>query len=308
MKIHEGIHRDILRLIIWYPVRWLLMIAPLSFGFRLLDAMGNIHHFASRGKKASLLRNLTFVQPARDTEKANEAVLRYFQNHYVDRLCIFLFPRLDAGAADALVEFSGREHLDAALAKGKGVILVHGHFGPVHIPLVVLARYGYRMKQIGLPSDEGLSWIGKNVAFRLRMKYEGMMPAEIIKADSFLRGAFTWLRGNGVIMMTGDGSGTDRHVGRHDAFPFFGHTLQFPMGPALLAGKTDSELLPLFIIPGEKKRYRIVIEPALASANSGPERVRDLTGQFVRRIEQYEGLYPGFMHFLDRFHPGGMLP
>ena len=205
------------------------------------------------------------------------------------------------------MEIRGLEHLDESLKKGKGVILVHGHFGPVHLPLVSLARLGYKMKQIGLPSDEGLSWVGRNVAYRLRLKYEAKIPAEIIKADTFLRSAFRWLNDNGVIMITGDGTGTDKWYGRYETFAFFGYNLMFPLGPSILSEKTGASLIPIFIIPGKDRLFKIIIEQPITSQRPAPEKPFDLTEKFVKRLENYIAYYPGYMHFLDRFYLGGLI-
>lgn len=306
MVVNESLLRDFTRLLVWYPLRWLVIALPARAGILVLRTMGDLHCALAKGRKARLFENLArIVDPATDPlgRRARAAVREYFRNHYIDRLLIFIFPRLGLKEIDRLVEIAGLEHLDRALELGRGAILVHGHFGPVHLPLVVLARLGYRMKQIGLPSDEGLSWIGKNVAFRLRLRYEGLMPAEIIHAESFLRPAFTWLKQNGILMITGDGSGTEKRIGRQLGFPFFRQPVLFPLGPSLLAGKTAAALLPLFITPGARRGYRVVIEAPLVSEKTG-EAAADMTGQFVRRFAARVAEHPGYMHFLDRFAPG----
>ena len=310
MQVRESIFRDVLRLFVWYPLRWVITIIPVKQGIALLSAFGDIHFSLSKGGKTLLLKNLALLQkdkPEGTRASMAAGVREYFRNHYVDRLLIFVFPKFRARDMERLVEMDGLEHLDEALKRGKGVVLVHGHFGPVHLPLVVLARLGYRMKQIGLPSDEGLSWIGRNVAFRLRLRYEAKIPAEIIMADGFLRSAFRWLHDNGVIMITGDGSGTEKRVGRYEIFSFFGRKVLFPLGPAILADKTGASILPMFIVPGERKRYRIVIERPLTSSGKGEESIKAVTGQFIERMEYYVSRFPGWMHFLDRFMVGKMI-
>jgi len=304
MTIEEGVFRDILRLFVWFPLRWLILILPIRTGITLLKTIGDMHYFVSMGKKELLLMNLSRLRGGilSGDWKEREAAREYFRNHYIDRLLIFIFPRFGVREVENLIEIVGLENLDNAIKKESGAILIHGHFGPVHLPLVTLARLGYRMKQIGLPSDEGLSWIGKNVAFRLRLKYESKIPAEIIKADSFLRGAFRWLNSNGIIMITGDGSGIERQVGKHAVFDFFGQPVMFPLGPAILAQKTGAAIIHMFITPGENGYlYKIIIEKPLASDKSGEDAIIDITGQFVKRLEYYISQYPGYMHFLDRF-------
>lgn len=307
MVVSESPARDLFRLIVWYPLRWLVLAMPLTWGLALFRLMGDLHAALSRGGGARLLENMARFQPplALSPRAQRQAVRAYYRNHYVDRLCIFLFPRLDQAAVKRLITFEGLEHLDAARARGRGAILVHGHFGPVHIPLVALGRLGYPMNQVGLPSDEGLSWVGKHVAFRLRLRYEAMIPAEIIKADGYLRPVFRWLKGNGVIMITGDGSGTTQQVGEHRVLPYLGQPFPAPLGPALLAAKTGAVLMPMFILPGEKTPYHIVIEPPLPV--SGEADAATVSRQFLARLEARVREHPGSMHFLDRFHPDALL-
>ena len=155
MQVRESIFRDVLRLFVWYPLRWVITIIPVKQGIALLSAFGDIHFSLSKVGKTLLLKNLALLQkdkPAGTGASMAASVREYFRNHYVDRLLIFVFPKFRVRDVEGLVEMDGLEHLDEALKHGKGVVLVHGHFGPVHLPLVVLARLGYRMKQIGRAS------------------------------------------------------------------------------------------------------------------------------------------------------------
>ncbi|KJU85390.1 lipid A biosynthesis acyltransferase [Candidatus Magnetobacterium bavaricum] len=298
MVVTEGIERDLLRLIVWYPVRWLVQILPVGSGLMFFRVMGDLHYALSRGKKQRLLANLSAAGIDRCDKQP--MVREYFRNHYVDRLFIFIVGRFGHRQIRRYVELEGVERLYAALGCGRGVVLVHGHFGPVHMPLTVLARCGFKIKQLGLPSDQGLSWIGRNVAYRLRLRYEANIPAEILRADSFLRPVFVWLAQNGCIMTTGDGTGTQQRLGKYESFIFLGRPTPFPLGPAILAKKTTAAFMPLFITPAEKNRYRITIEPPLNPQSQQELSAHELTELFVRRLETYVRRYPGLMHFLDR--------
>ncbi len=308
MLVNENLSRDLLRLFIWFPFRWTIIILPVRWGIALLRMAGDIHYCLSRHRKGLIGENLSRIKGHHLKCKKDRLIVReYFRNHYIDRLLIFIFPKFGTREIDRFVEIEGLEYLDGALKEGKGAILIHGHFGPVHLPLVVLGRLGYKVMQIGLPSDEGLSWIGKKVAFRLRLKYEAKMPAGIIKADTFLRPVFKWLRENCVIMITGDGSGTDRLIGKHREFEFLGHKVMFPLGPAILAERTAAAIIPMFIVPGEWKPYKVIIERPLTSGMCGEEKILHITDQFISRLENYILIHPGFMHFLDRFSPGALI-
>ncbi len=332
MQVRESLARDVMRLGVWYPLRWLLTALPPAAGFAVLRCLGDLHAAASSGAReavrpalATLATTTTAPPPTTATIAApheyNEtgetdelpdtrvdAVAREFLRiHYMDRLGIFLYPRLDATAARRLIRFDGLERLDAALAQG-GAVLVHPHFGPAHVPLVALARLGYPMQQIGLPSDEGLSWIGRHVAFRLRLVYEGKIPADIVRADGLLKPVFNHLRNHGAVMVTGDGVGTGRRLGRHVTLPLFGVPYAFPTGPYTLAAKTGAALLPLIIVPAETgdaaegRRFHVVIGESLAP--SDPEAA---ARAFAAWLQAHIAARPGWWRFLDRFGPGRLL-
>ncbi len=305
MTVNESIPRDILRLIVWYPLRWLVLILPVRGGIALLRRLGDIHFRLSRSARNHLRDNLKRMGI---TSKLDLYARTYLRNHYIDHLFIFIFPKLHKRHVEKLVDIEGLEHLEAAREQGKGVVLVHGHFGPVHLPLVALARLGYPMKQIGNPSDEGLSWVGRNVAFRLRLRYESKIPAEIIKADGFLKGAFKALAKNEVVMTTGDGTGTAQKIGKYHRFDLFDQPVDLPVGPARLARKTGAALVPMFIQPGRGGfLYRIVIEHPIQIENSGDATEVTATAEFLDRYKRHIQTCPGYMHFLDRFEPGRMI-
>jgi KDO2-lipid IV(A) lauroyltransferase len=309
MIVSESIARDCLRLVVWYPLRWIILLVPVRWGMTILRLLGDIQYGVSRRKRAQLTENYRRLIPNPDSSESGRTphmIREYFRNHFIDHLMIFIFPKMGQQEIEKHIEFEGLNHLNQALATNRGVILVHGHFGPVHLPLVCLSRIGYPMMQIGMPSDEGLSRIGKIVAFRLRMKYEAQLSADIIHARSFLRPVIRWLKQNGVVMITGDGSGTADRVGRYDIFYFFGHRVSFPLGPALLSQKADSTLLPLFIVPGKKKMYRIVIEPPINDDGENAD-IHKIVQKFIRRLEDYVNQWPGYMHFLDRFEVGQLI-
>ncbi len=298
MKVFESPLRDCLRLIVWYPLRWLIIALPVRQAIFVLQCMGDIHYFLDRHKGPILKKNIALLTPTLPTSV--NPVRAYFRNHYIDQLFILIFPRMTTNDIDRLVEIEGLSGLDRAREKEKGVILVHGHFGPAHLPLVVLALLGYPMQQIGNPSDAGLSYIGRKVAYRLRMHYEGLMPARIIPTGKFLRPVFSALKNNDVLMITGDGSGTREEIGQQFSVDFLGHNRRrMPLGPALLAEKTEAPMLPLFITPGRKKMFHISIGKPVADCGQ-IGKAEPVMRDFLHRYEQVIRRHPGYMHFLDR--------
>ncbi|MBI5492880.1 MAG: lysophospholipid acyltransferase family protein [Deltaproteobacteria bacterium] len=297
MVVRESIARDVLRLIIWYPVRWFLTIIPLRAAYPSLRALGSLHYAISGRKNARLFENFELGLGQKGFTRAGvqEAVRDYYRNHYVNQLQIFIFPRLNRRNVGKVHEFEGLERLDASLKENKGCILLHSHFGPSQMPLHILGVLGYQVVQLGLPTDEGLSFIGRRVAFRLRLKYESKIKARIIPATSFLRPLFETLKNNGVLLMTGDGAGKGKLIGKLSVERFLGNDVFFTTGSRILAEKTGAVVLPMFTVL-ENGRYRTVIHEPLNK--NGTETV---ISDFVKIMESYVVRYPHLWHFWDEF-------
>ena len=302
MVATESLSRDIMRLIVWYPVRWFVAVAPLGSVFSLFRLMGDIHYLISRGKKAHVMNNMKNALGERLGDEGLKTAARYyFRNHYMCQMQVLVYPRLNRGNLGKIHTFEGLEHLDEALNLGKGCILVHPHFGPAQLPLCALGRLGYPMMQLGFPTDEGISYIGKKVSFRLRMRYEAMIPAQIISAMSFLRPLIIWLNSNKVLMMTGDGAGGGKFIGKFIPVDFLGRKVLFPIGAASLADKTGAVILPMFISLCDNGTYKTIIHRQAEFTGDGKETVKEKVSRFAQMLERYIHKYPYLWHLWDEW-------
>ncbi len=305
MVVRESSLRDLLRLFMWYPLRWLLLAIPPQYGYLLLKCMGSFHAFVSRRKRQMLHTNLRRMDLDTATIDTEHEVTRYLQVHYINQLCILLFPSITRESLNYFMEFEGLEKLESALSSSRGVVLAHAHFGPVHLPLFALGILGYPIIQLGNPSHEGLSWIGRHVAFRIRSHYEAMIPADIVPVGSDYRRLFRHLKSNKIVMIAADGSGDVHEHGPHFDFPFLGNVMRFPLGAASLATRTNAVLLPVFLSPGTNALWKCTVEaPINYDAATEGLSSKELSIQFIRRYERYAKQWPGCMHFLDRYSPG----
>lgn len=294
MKVFESPLRDALRLIIWYPFRWLVLLLPVRAAFGLFGLMGRVHCALAPGRSRRLLGTFKAAGCASEGRLACKS----FENHYIDRMHIFLYPRLRRPEQLApFVRMEGLEHLDAARREGRGALIVQPHFGPVQITLLALALHGYDPIQIGYPTDRGLSWIGRHVAFSLRMRYEGMLAAPIISAESHLGRVYKHLKRGGVVLTTGDMAGGGAYLGRQHEVDFLGARVRFPLGPADLALRTGALYVPTFIIVERPDSYRIVfghpIEPTTGEAEQD---MLAMSREFASVSEGYVRNHPYLWH------------
>jgi KDO2-lipid IV(A) lauroyltransferase len=214
---------------------------------------------------------------------------------------LWMTPRPREAILD-LVEIEGIEHVDAALAAGRGVLVVTAHIGNWELHGVA---HGFRFGAIGVVAraldnpalDERLC------AFRRR-------PGNtVIYKKRALSQVITLLRANkGIAILI------DQNI--HDGgvyVDFFGRPAATTTVAAALALKTGCALVPAHSELQSDGRYRLVYEPALAIERTA-DREADLvrvTQQLTTVIEGWVRAQPGqwlWLHKRWKTQPAGAAP
>lgn len=311
MRVRESLLRDVLRLVAWYPFRWIVELLPPRAALAIFRALADVHRVLAPDTCRRLERNLRRLGIAPGPGLLR-AVRENFRMHYVSQLMVFVYPRLTVASLERLAEMRGLEHLDAALTQGRGAVLVQPHLGPEQLALTALSLRGHRALQIGCANDSGLSAVGRGVSLRLRRHLEARIPGAMLDARTGLLPAFRVLRDKGLVLTSGDGAGWTQRLGQHVPVRLLGQTLLFPTGPARIALGSGAALLPLFVVRGRKKPFAIVIEPPLWPANAlsgeaAADKAARLAQEFARRYEHRLREEPGWMRFLELFEPGELI-
>ena len=175
------------------------------------------------------------------------------------------------------VELVGAEHLDAAMAAGKGMMVVSGHFANWETMTAAAGQRGYEGLVYRPPNNPTVAaWIS-----RQRGK---LGPKEQIgKGVHGTRRIFSLLRhGQAVAMLV------DQKTAEGVPAPFFGRDAMTTAAPASLALKLGAALLPVRAERLKGAHFRVTIHPPIAFQPSGDaERdVLALTAELNRRIEE----------------------
>jgi KDO2-lipid IV(A) lauroyltransferase len=301
VQVRESLTRDLLRLVVWYPLRLVAERLPPRAALALYRTLGRLHQRLSRGRAGRIAAAAAAVAPGFPPAALKKAVAEAFATHYVNQLILFQLPALTAANIDKLIEIDGLSRLELALAHRRGVVLPLGHFGPTQLPLAALGALGFDLLQIGHLSDAGLSFIGRHVAYRLRARYEGRILARIVPPGPGTRQALAHLRAGRVVMTTADDGPGQPAFGHHASFDFPGGPLSVPLGPARLALSTGAILLPVFLQAGATAPYRLVIdEPISPPPATGREAAATaMTAAWVARYAARVAAAPGWWHGLE---------
>jgi KDO2-lipid IV(A) lauroyltransferase len=157
------------------------------------------------------------------------------------------------------IEVVGTEHAEAAIARGKGVIFVSGHFANWEVMPIAAALLKYRGAIVYRPPNNPYiaNWISKQ-------------RAKLGPAEQFAKGArgtrriFTHLRrGLSIFMLV------DQKTYEGLPTPYFGRSALTTSAPASLALKLGSVLLPTSCKRVNGAHFRVEINPPLEFTPTG---------------------------------------
>jgi len=277
----------LLRVLSTLPFTWLVALGK-GLGNTLRLLVGKFTRTARR--------NLELCLPDLTPEEREYLVHRHFHS-----LGIGLFETAMSWWAPndriaAISKVEGHEHLDAALAKGKGVILLAAHFTTLEIGCRVLAVRTPINIMYRPTKNELLQWFLDRNRSRLTRR--------AIRRDD-IRTLITALRANEIVWYAPDQSYRKKGA---EMVPLFNIPAATNTATSRLAGMTGASVLPYFVerLPGTRG-YRAVIHPALDNFPSGSpaadaERFNHYIEQHVRLVpEQYLWIHRRFKGLTDDY-------
>lgn len=231
---------------------------PWRLSYALADALGlALYHLVPRFRRIPN-GNLRLAFGASRSEAALQRLARRSLQNSCRTLVEFLkLPVLTPADLDRMVELEGTEHLDAALAHGRGAILLTAHYGNWEFLGARLITAGYPLSVIARDQDdEGITRLVNEAR-----QGKGMR----VLRRSEVREALKCLRRNEVL-----GILADQNTAVGGVFvDFFGKPAATAPGPALLALRTGAAVVPVFIRRESPGRHRAAIQPPLRLVHTG---------------------------------------
>ncbi|ADK85458.1 lipid A biosynthesis acyltransferase [Desulfarculus baarsii DSM 2075] len=263
---------------ILFGVAWLLSWLPLWLMRWFGRLTGRLVFTLDRRHRQIMLDNLALSFPGKSPAELRKLALSCLRH-----ICsaFFEMPRLvrySPAQAAAMVRVHGKERLDRAQARGRGVILLTGHIGNwewmnaasiaiINSPALVVAR----------PID----W---PPADRLVNYWRCKDGSRIVAKDSSARSLLRELRAGGYIALL-----LDQNVDWYDGewVDFFGRPACSNKGAALLAMKTKAAVVPVWCARGPDGKFDIFVGEELPLVDTGhkTQDVWDNTQNYQRALE-----------------------
>lgn len=273
-------------------------ILPLRFALAVGSALGRMvwRLGVRRGVTAANLR-IAFGEDFPE-ERIRDIGRKSYEEMGRSAIDFLRMPILADGKWRDYIEVEGREHLEAALSGGHGMVILSGHFGSSEIVTTAVAGMGFPVcLVIGTQKNPWVNEICKDM--------RRSSGASIIEEKDVARGAFRALRENKCV-----GFLADQDAGRDGVFvDFFGVPASTPGGGAAFAVRSGAPIVVCAIIR-EGLKHRLIIEPPAYFQRTG-DREKDLrepTQYLTSVLEKYARKFPHmyfWMHKRWKTQPSG---
>ena len=261
-----------------------LGLIPRKTAFKLGNFIGQILFLADRKHRKIALNNLTrSFGHEKSSYEIKILVRRIFKNLGQIIFEIGWSLRLERKDFQKYFNIQGLSNYRNAYKKGKGVLLLTAHMGNWELLSIIMAMAGYPVSVLYRPLDFFL-------LDRLFAMIRGRFGAELIPSAQSMRKILRSLKHGKVVGML-----MDQNVDWYEGVfvDFFGHRTCTNKGMALLARRTESPVVPVFLVR-EKSGFRAEFgsEIPLIKTEDIRKDVEANTQQYNRVIESVIRQYP----------------
>jgi lauroyl/myristoyl acyltransferase len=267
------------------PRRWL---------FGTCDTLASLGFLLFRGYRTRSLTNLNVaLTTGAGAIDARAMARRSLRNFF--RACVEAVMGLETLDEDqrGAIPVDGREHLDTALAKGNGVIVLSAHLGNFFLLGTRLALEGHPIHVlINQPNNARFAKLMDD--YRLQMK---MCTIHARPRRHALRELNAVLRRNGIVVVIAD----EYRKGNGIPATLFGRTVVARRGAAMLASRTGAAVVPACLVRQPDDSLRLIIEPELELVRSdkGEGEIRENTVRMTQWLEKTVRTYPDQWNWMN---------
>lgn len=224
---------------------------PVGLAHPMAELGATVEWAVRPAKRKRLAENLchTLGLPP-DDPAVRELVRREIRNE-ARRSADFLWALASPDELRATTRIDGRKHIDEALARGHGVLLVSTHVGGWEVA-TALAKVVVPVRTTAIVTDDWLAWAVEGL--RVRAGLGIMYDSEPVSK------AARMLRAGEAILLLGDYA---KEGMRTYPVRLLDAIVELPAGPATLSRLCGTPLVPFDVLPVAPRRWRVELEPPL---------------------------------------------
>lgn len=258
---------------------------PRRLAFTVGRGLGRVGYFVCGSLRKTGTRNLDIAFPHLDAKQKQRLLRGTFDS--LGRL-LGIFSQLSSITADELgqiVHYEGLDHLRAAEARGRGVIVFTAHLGAWELTSFGLSALGHPLSFLVRRLDNDLI---EGLIDKVRQRFGN----RTLDKNAVSRQALRKLREGGTLGMLPDVN----VLARDGVFvDFFGTPASTTSMLAKLALRTGAPVIPIYAPwDDQRQQFLLQIEAPLVIERTGDETqdVQKLTAAFIASIENVVRRYP----------------
>jgi KDO2-lipid IV(A) lauroyltransferase len=227
-----------------------------------------------------------------DRRQLRRLTRAWFVRQRCDKLFYLIFDRIPKEQILERIEFLGREHIDAGLARGRGVYGAMPHLGTHHIAGVLMAIMGYKVAGVR-DRKEGKLRLHMQQIFADR--YPEVAAIRIFFADDYPRDLFRCFRDNYIL---GTALDVDRERAPHQRrqkVRIFGQEREWLTGTLQIALRCKATIIPSFWVSLPDYHFQLIAHEPLVDpdvARDEPEVVAEAMQHYAEKIEAHIRAHP----------------
>jgi KDO2-lipid IV(A) lauroyltransferase len=261
----------------WLAAWELTRRLPEPAAFALADRAGTAMHRLASQTRAVVGDNLRPVKAALGTPgELDELVAAAFRSYARYWAEAFRAADLGPGELDRRTETSGFAHLDAALDRGRGVVVLLGHHGSWDVAAQWAETHGYHLAVVAEVVRP--RWLFARFV-RLR-ETVGLEVVPLRRGEELYGRLEEVLAANHLVGLLADrdvsGSGPEVEL--------FGERTRLPQGPVALAHRCGAPIVPITMLQRPGRGWHLQVMPAIEAAEMSFEEAMDAVAAGIEGI------------------------
>ena len=273
---------------------YIIILFPEGFALWIGRQLGHLAYLLDFEHRRVTIKNLELAFGGKKSGNEIRGIaLRTFENLGMNFIEFLRLPKLINDKLMEKVEIEGRSHIEAALRKGKGIIVILGHIGNWEL-LGCMPRFlGNNLMAIAKP-------LKKNKRLdRFIGEVRRSAGLQVLSSKGVAHQVVSALRRNKMV-----GILIDQREKRSKGIgvEFFGKEASTTPASAFFALKTGAPVIPAYTIRLKGGRHRIVIEPPIELIETGDnaEDIRINTQRHTEFLESIIRRYPDQYFWIHR--------